>query len=202
MRILRLSRNSRERGFANYYAANMTEPSPFEQPTPDDKDWTWVLTTPCPECGFDSAQLDVARTGQAVRANAAAWQERLRAADVADRPEPGIWSPLEYACHVRDVFELFDQRLRRMLSEDDPLFANWDQDETAIIERYHEQDPESVALDLERNAETVATTFEAVAGDQWQRPGRRSDGAAFTVDSFARYFLHDPVHHLWDVHAD
>jgi len=30
-------------------------------------------------------------------------------------------------------------------------------------------------------------------------PGRRSDGAVFTVASFARYMVHDPVHHLYDV---
>ena len=28
-----------------------------------------------------------------------------------------------------------------MLDHDDPLFANWDQDATAVAERYHEQDP-------------------------------------------------------------
>jgi len=39
----------------------------------------------------------------------------------------------------------------------------------------------------------------AVAGDQWARSGRRSDGASFTVETFARYFVHDPVHHLYDV---
>jgi hypothetical protein len=38
-----------------------------------------------------------------------------------------------------------------------------------------------------------------VTEDQWQRPGRRSDGARFTVETFARYFIHDPVHHLYDV---
>ena len=32
-----------------------------------------------------------------------------------------------------------------------------------------------------------------------QRTGRRSDGAHFTVETFARYFIHDPVHHLYDV---
>jgi len=31
------------------------------------------------------------------------------------------------------------------------------------------------------------------------RTGRRSDGAEFTVDTFARYFVHDPIHHLHDV---
>ena len=41
--------------------------------TPDDKDWTWVLQRPCPECGFEAAALDVTETGTAIRANAAAW---------------------------------------------------------------------------------------------------------------------------------
>ena len=26
--------------------------------TPDDKDWTWVLERPCPECGFDTRTID------------------------------------------------------------------------------------------------------------------------------------------------
>jgi hypothetical protein len=38
-----------------------------------------------------------------------------------------------------------------------------------------------------------------VSGDQWRRPGNRGDGSRFTVESFARYFIHDPVHHLYDV---
>jgi hypothetical protein len=33
------------------------------------------------------------------------------------------------------------------------------------------------------------------------RPGRRSDGATFTAETFARYFIHDPIHHLHDVTA-
>jgi hypothetical protein len=32
-----------------------------------------------------------------------------------------------------------------------------------------------------------------------ERTGDRSDGSSFTVESFARYFLHDPVHHVADV---
>ena len=135
-----------------------------------------------------------------VRANAAdvagrAGQARRR----GDRPRPDVWSPLEYGCHVRDVFRLFDQRLGLMLDEDDPLFANWDQDETAVAERYGEQDPAVVAGELAQAAEAIAGSFAAVAGDQWERRGRRSDGAVFTVRTFAQYFVHDPVHHLYDV---
>ena len=116
-----------------------------------------------------------------------------------DRPRPDVWSPLEYACHVRDVFRLFDERLHRMLDEDDPQFANWDQDETAVADRYGEQDPAIVAGELAAAAVAIARSFAGVGADQWSRPGRRSDGAEFTVETFARYFVHDPVHHLHDV---
>lgn len=32
-------------------------------------------------------------------------------------------------------------------------------------------------------------------------PVAADDGSAFTVESLTRYFIHDPVHHLWDVHG-
>jgi hypothetical protein len=166
---------------------------------PDTKDWTWVLGRPCPECGFDTSSFGLAELPAMIRANAAAWQDALRAANVADRPAPGTWSPLEYGCHVRDVLRLYDYRLTLMLTEDDPLYPNWDQDKTAIADRYGEQDPATVAVGLAEAAETIASRFAAVTSEQWPRKGRRSDGAQFTVETFARYFIHDPVHHLYDV---
>ncbi len=111
---------------------------------PDDKNWTWVLERACPECGFDAATVQREEMGSLIRENAAAWvrilslpTEQLRRRTSDDR-----WSPLEYACHVRDVFVLFRHRLELMLTQDNPTYPNWDQDETAIAERYNEQDPD------------------------------------------------------------
>ena len=86
-----------------------------------------------------------------------------------------------------------------MLGEDGPSFANWDQDRTAIDKQYHLEDPARVSYDLAVKAGKLADMIDRVGGDQWQRTGHRSDGAAFTVESLAYYLLHDPVHHLWDV---
>jgi DinB superfamily len=166
---------------------------------PDTKDWTWVLERPCPECGFDTSGFPVEAVPGMILANAAAWQPPLAGNHARTRPEPGKWSPLEYGCHVRDVFRLFDQRLELMLSQDDPRFPNWDQDETAVADRYAEQDPAEVAAALRRAAFAIAGRFESVTGGQWRRTGSRSDGARFTVETFARYLMHDPVHHLYDV---
>jgi DinB superfamily len=166
---------------------------------PDTKDWTWVLRRPCSECGLDTSSVTRADIPAMIRANAAAWQEPLGTPDAARRPLPAKWSPLEYGCHVRDVFRLYHYRLGLMLTEDDPLYPNWDQDETAVADRYGEQDPAEVARQLRAAADTLAGRFAAVSGDQWRRPGRRSDGAVFTVETFGRYLVHDPVHHLYDV---
>ena len=167
---------------------------------PDDKDWTWVLDRPCPECGFDARAVDVRGVGDLIRANADSWVTLLGGdgATVRTRPMPDRWSTLEYGAHVRDVYALFSRRLAMMLESDDPLFPNWDQDETAVASRYDLQDPATVALELRGAADALADAFDAVEDEQWSRPGRRSDGASFTVDSFARYLIHDPVHHLWD----
>ncbi|MFE2407839.1 DinB family protein [Kitasatospora sp. NPDC059408] len=168
---------------------------------PDVKDWTWVLERACPECGLETPAVVREDVAGMIRANAAGWVALLGAdgAAVRRRPAPGVWSALEYACHVRDVFRLFHVRLGLMLTQDGPLFANWDQDETAVAERYGEQSPAVVAEELVAAAEVLAAAFDAVAGEeQWRRTGSRSDGARFTVESFSRYLVHDPVHHLFD----
>lgn len=166
---------------------------------PDTKDWTWVLERVCPECGLDVAGVPRQQVADRLRANADAWGPVLERGDARERPEPSTWSALEYGCHVRDVFVLFAERLDLMLREEDPLFASWDQDETAVTSRYGEQDPAAVAADTVRSGHALAARFEGLDEATWLRTGRRSDGAGFTVESFARYLLHDPVHHLHDV---
>lgn len=167
--------------------------------TPDSKDWTWVIGRPCPECGFDPSAVVLDELGPAIRANAGAWTSILRRDGVGRRLNAGKWSPLEYGCHVRDVFRIMDGRLVKMLTLDDPGFANWDQDETAVREHYEDQDPNDVLAELQAAAITLADRYASVSPDQWERPGTRSNGSRFTVATLGVYCLHDVRHHLWDV---
>lgn len=170
--------------------------------TPDTKDWTFVLERACPECGFDSNAITGPEVAGALRDALEVWPDVLRREDVHERPNPTTWSPLEYACHVRDVCRVFVRRLNLMLEEESPTFDNWDQDKTAIDDSYAEQDPATVSDELVEAGLTMAAGLDAVPDDAWSRLGRRSDGATFTIDSFARYFLHDVEHHLWDVNRE
>jgi len=166
---------------------------------PDTKNWTWVLERPCPECGFEAGSFprdDIAPTTLKV---ASAFQGFLAAPGVHDRPAPDVWSPLEYGCHVRDVYRIMGTRLGLMLDEDEPLFPNWDQDATAVDDRYGVQDPVVVAQETRVAATATAAAFGAVFEDQWQRIGHRDNGSTFTVETLGQYMVHDVVHHVWDI---
>jgi hypothetical protein len=167
---------------------------------PDTKDWTWVLTRSCPECGFDASTLPATAVAGLVRENSGAWERLLQEGAIRPgRPDEVTWSALEYAGHVRDVYRRYYKRIDLMLNEDDPLFENWDQDASAVEEAYELQEPATVIGELSAAAGAVAAQLDGVAGPAWQRPGRRSDGASFRVETIARYMVHDTVHHVWDV---
>jgi hypothetical protein len=165
----------------------------------DEKDWTWVLSAPCSACRFDasttSAPDALAEMRRAIDTLAAA----VHRPDARQRPQPAVWSPVEYACHVRDMCRVFGARLALMRATTDPLFASWDQDETALAENYWAQDPDVVERELREERDRLLADFGTVDGEEWQRPGRRTDGSLFTIDSLARYMAHDAVHHAWDV---
>jgi DinB superfamily len=165
--------------------------------TPDTKDWTWVVEQGCPECGWH-APAATAVAGR-VEATIPRWADVLERPGAGERTDPTTWSALEYGCHVRDVCVVFGVRLARMLAEDDPTFADWDQDAAAQADRYHTQDPATVAGEYAEAARHTAALFAGVTGEAWQRRGTRSNGSVFTVATLATYFLHDLEHHLADV---
>jgi hypothetical protein len=168
--------------------------------TPDEKDWTWTLTRRCEDCGLAAGEVDPGTVAERAYVASEEWVQILGSHPAVEaRPEPGTWSPLEYACHVRDVYRIFDSRLAQMLAEDGPRFGNWDQNATAVLARYAEADAEVVSGELEQAAQAFVARVQALGPADLTRTGSRSDGAAFTVATLLQYFLHDVVHHLWDV---
>ncbi len=166
---------------------------------PDTKNWTWVLESACPDCGFDSSAVDYDAVPGLIRGDVDRWIAVLHREDASVRPDDSTWSALEYGAHVRDAHRIFRTRLALVLTEDDPEFDNWDQDATAVAENYNAQNPATVASELGEAAHALADAFSAVPPEDRDRRGRRSDGSHFTVETLAAYYIHDPIHHLWDV---
>ncbi|MGW4533947.1 DinB family protein [Nocardia sp. NPDC004340] len=186
---------------------------------PDAKDWTWVLERTCADCGFDPDAIAFAAVPGSARASVTRLLAALERPDARLRPDDSTWSALEYAAHVRDVCRIFTHRLDIARTGEPrpgpviaaydtavtvgdngiPMFANWDQDATALAENYGASETATVAAELAAAVDVVANAFAAVPDDERDRAALRGNGSAFTIDSMARYFLHDLVHHAHDV---
>jgi hypothetical protein len=174
-----------------------------EVPDGDDggeQDWTDVVRTACPDCGLDPAAVPVDELAFELGRVADAWSALLVGTDddaLRTRPAPTVWSPLEYACHVRDVYSLFAQRILTTLREDEPDLGWWDHEAAVVEDAYNEQDVRAVADDLRRNAEVLAAALARVDGG-WERRAVRRGTEVFTVAGLARFALHEGGHHLAD----
>jgi len=164
---------------------------------PDSRDWTVVLEAGCPECGYELH--DPALTGERLRADVPRWAAVLERGYAAERPEPRVWSPLEYASHSRDLIRVLGGRVAAMLEDVDPPFADYDGEGEAVRQEFWANDPTEVAREIDAGTEATVAVLGRVSGDDWERTGRRSDGMSFTVTALCRYLLHDVEHHLHDV---
>src|SRR3546814_1504361 len=67
---------------------------------------------------------------------------------------------------------LADVRFSLMLDQDGPDLQNWDQDETAITDRYSEQDPHQVAADTAAAAAVAAGRIDGLSRSEERRVGK------------------------------
>jgi hypothetical protein len=160
----------------------------------------------CEECGFDYDALSPADIPAAIRSFAKRYRAPLSRflpgedgdALVRQRPGPDIWSALEYAAHVRDVFDNYDRWIGQILAQDRPTLDGAGPEELAVERRYNEDDPAAVAEALAANAERLAATVASVPEDGWDRVGVRRDEER-SVLLHARRAVHEGSHHLLDV---
>jgi hypothetical protein len=116
------------------------------------------------------------------------------------RPAPGVWSALEYACHVRDVLLAQRERLLLALVEDCPGFAPIYREQRVTLARYAESDAGQVAEESSVAARLVARTFGGLDEAAWRRecmynlpaPSKRN------IAWLAAHTLHEGEHHLRD----
>lgn len=170
---------------------------PPAQPPEDNTDWTRVIDLGCPECGF--VPLAPSLAGGWVAASVPLWQSRLAQSDANTRPEPVVWSPVEYAAHIRDLSAVFRDRIALVLEQDDPLLESWDQNQAALSGGYFELDPQDLSGQCATSLLELAGLLDGIAVDQWDRSARRGDGWIMTLEGLVNYYLHDLIHHLADV---
>ena len=165
------------------------------------RDWTSTQFDRCPDCGWDPLDVSDGDLARAVVDACDEWSRLLSSApadQLRRRPEPAVWCALEYACHVRDLTEVFRLRIERMRVESDADLGWWDHEASVLDDDYAGQDPEAVGRDIVANGRALAATLDDVRSKEWDRTAERRPGEVFTIRGAARFVIHEIVHHRGD----
>ena len=158
--------------------------------------------TSCDECGFEYDSVPSAEIGRALRSHALALVDLLSSGgDVRSRPEPDVWSPLEYAGHVRDVLLVQLGRVARGLAEETPSFEPMQRDERPARLRYSEQDPVVVREQIVDAAGALADVFDGLSEEQLARTVTYNWPVEMIrpLRWVGRHTVHELVHHRQDI---
>jgi hypothetical protein len=156
----------------------------------------------CQECDYTYDVSTARAAAQAIRVRVADIATVLRGpGELGKRPEPGVWAPLEYACHVRDVLLVQRERAWSALRNDKPDCPPMGRDERVEQEGYADQVPEDVARQIIDAAQMFTNVLDRLKDGDWSRslfynypePTERS------LEWLAVHTLHEVRHHLQDI---
>ncbi|SFJ80024.1 DinB superfamily protein [Paenibacillus sp. UNC496MF] len=112
------------------------------------------------------------------------------------KPAPDRWSIHEILIHVTDSEVSSTSRMRKVLAEDEPMLASFDQEAWTARLRYGLMDREE-QLELFRLLRSgMKTLMEQLTPEEWRRVGVYPDQARFTFEELLGYRVRHVRGHL------
>jgi hypothetical protein len=112
------------------------------------------------------------------------------------RPVPGRWSVLEVVCHLADTDANISQRLKRVLSEERPVFERVKPDLMLAALAYHERDVEDELAFIDLGRRQIARILRTSPPEAWERVGVVGDRGDKTVAQMVNGAVEHVAHHL------
>ena len=141
--------------------------------------------------------LETYRAGYAavVAAVEAAGPDRL---DVA---ADGGWTARQVVHHLADSEMTAAIRLRRLLAEDAPVIAGYDEETFAKTLRYTERPIEASLRAVEAARATSAELLDLLTEDEWARTGTHSESGPYGVEEWLRIYAAHAHDHAAQIRA-
>lgn len=155
----------------------------------------------CSSCPFSFVEHDVDRAVSVI-AEIPARARRLFASldeSAVRRRQDGVWSAVEYLCHLRDVYATFTIRLHRARTEDDPALEPMLNDLRARRFGYRDAAVEPALDQLQAYVGGFLAEVARIRPEDWTRPVHRLPDEHRTALWLVRQAAHEGVHHLRDI---
>jgi hypothetical protein len=108
--------------------------------------------------------------------------------------EPEGWTARQVAHHLADSEAMSYTRLRRLIADDEPLIAGYD--EPMWARRLHYERPIEPSIAVLRAVRTASLQLlEAIDEAEWSRTGTHTESGPYSVDGWLRIYANHPHDH-------
>jgi len=108
--------------------------------------------------------------------------------------EPEGWTARQVAHHLADSEAMSYTRLRRLLADDEPLIAGYD--EPTWARRLHYDRPIEPSIAVLRAVRTASLQLlEAIDEAEWSRTGTHTESGPYSVEGWLRIYANHPHDH-------
>jgi hypothetical protein len=115
------------------------------------------------------------------------------------RPDPERFTLLEVLAHLADWEEVFQQRLRQTLEEDNPPLLGPDPAQVAAERDYAHADPAECRARFRRGRAELLTVLRGLTPAQWERVGMHSEVGPLTLETQAVMIASHDGYHLHQI---
>ena len=155
------------------------------------------------ECGLDPEQLTIDAAADLIGTLGPRYREAFAVAEgdrerLRAKPDPDVWSSLEYVVHLRDSVRYHGALTNRALKEDRPEFGAPDPDAIAQKRELQRRRSRRGARQSRAADDTLRVAGAGLGEGELDRVVIR-DGNEVTVRYMVRNVAHEGHHHLQDV---
>jgi hypothetical protein len=113
----------------------------------------------------------------------------------------GRWTIQQLVAHLADAELAFSERMKRIITEENPTIFAYDEDVWVKALHYEVQDPQVNANLVESMRKQMTAVLKALPQDAMSRFGTHSQRGRVTLKQFVEYATSHLEHHLKFLHA-
>ena len=116
--------------------------------------------------------------------------------DLLALPVPGMWSIQQVVVHLADSEQVFADRIKRVIAEDNPMLLAFDENKWSSNLHYNEQSAHDAGVMIELARMQIAQVLRALPDEAFSRSGNHSVAGPVTLAELIVKATKHLEHHL------
>ena len=119
--------------------------------------------------------------------------------DRSRQPMDDGWTPREILGHLKESAAVYDERVTRVATEENPYLLAYDQDEGVARGNYNSADPSTLLTSIADSRRKTIALLRSLPVDAWERPGVHSETGPLTLRSMVEHMVEHETDHVADI---